>query len=69
MSKENVDIKYELIPYDGFIGSKEFDFDKAIYDLNSQIELLSSQADNLDYVVAIARVKSKFVCTFIFQLC
>ena len=54
MSKENVDIKYELIPYDGFIGSKEFDFDKAIYDLNSQIELLSSQADNLDYVVAIA---------------
>lgn len=54
MSKENVDIKYELIPYDGFSGSKEFDFDKAIYDLNSQIELLSSQADNLDYVVAIA---------------
>ena len=43
-----------MIPYDGFIGSKEFDFDKAIYDLNSQIELLSSQADNLDYVVAIA---------------
>ena len=32
MSKENVDIKFELIPYDGFIGSKEFDFDKAIYD-------------------------------------
>ena len=49
-----MDIKCELIPYDGFIGSKEFDFDKAIYDLNSQIELLSSQADNLDYVVAIA---------------
>ena len=49
-----MDIKYELIPYDGFIGSREFDFDKAIYDLNSQIELLSSQADNLDYVVAIA---------------
>lgn len=54
MSKENIDIKYELIPYDGFIDSKEFDFDKAIYDLNSQIELLSSRADNLDYVVAIA---------------
>ena len=54
MSKENIDIKYELIPYDDFIDSKEFDFDKAIYDLNSQIELLSSRADNLDYVVAIA---------------
>lgn len=54
MSESNVDIKYELIPYDGFIGSQEFDFDKTIYDLHSQIELLSSQADNLDYVVAIA---------------
>lgn len=54
MSEEKVDIRYELISYDGFIGSQEFDFDKTIYDLNSQIELLSSQADYLDYVVAIA---------------
>lgn len=54
MSEEILDIKYELIPYDGFIGSQEFDFDRTIYDLNSQIELLSSQTDNLDYVVAIA---------------
>ena len=53
-SKENMDIKYELIPYIEFIGSQEFDFDKTIYDLNSKVELLSSQADNLDYVVAIA---------------
>lgn len=45
---------YELIPYDSFIGSKEFDFDKTIYDLNSQMDLLSSHADNLDYIVAIA---------------
>lgn len=52
--KANLDIKYELIPYDSYIGLQEFDFDKTIYDLNSQIELLSSQADNLDYVVAIA---------------
>ena len=36
MSNENVNIKYELIPYDSFIGSKEFDFDKAIYDLAKQ---------------------------------
>lgn len=54
MNEENLDIKYELISYDGFIGSQEFDFDRIIYDLDSQIELLSSQADNLDYVVAIA---------------
>lgn len=47
-------IKYELIPYDDFVGSEEFDFDKTIYDLNSQIELLSSKADKLDYIVAIA---------------
>ena len=59
MSKKNGDIKYELIPYDDFIASKEFDFDKIIYDLNSQIELLSSQADDLDYIIAIA---SGIVC-------
>lgn len=59
MNNENLDIKYELIPYDSFIGSQEFDFDKTIYDLNSQIELLSSQADTLDYVVAVA---SGIVC-------
>ncbi len=51
---EKLDIGYELIPYDSFVGSPEFDFDKNIYDLNSQIELLSSQTDTLDYVVAIA---------------
>lgn len=54
MSEDNFDIKCELIPYDGFIGSQKFGFDKIIYDLNSQIELLSCQADNLDYIVAIA---------------
>lgn len=48
------DIEYGLIPYDGFIGSEEFDLDRTIYDLNSQIKLLTSQADKLDYVVAIA---------------
>ena len=52
--EEISDIEYELIPCDGFIGSEEFDLDKTIYDLNSQIKLLSSQADKLDYVVAIA---------------
>lgn len=54
MSEKNLDIEYELIPYDDFVGSQKFDFDKTIYDLNSQIELLSSQADNLDYIVAVA---------------
>ena len=54
MSEDYTNLKYELIPYDNFVGSDAFDFDKTIYDLNSQIELLSSQADNLDYIVAVA---------------
>lgn len=54
MSNPNKDIQFELIPDNDFIGAKEFDFNKTIYDLNSQIDLLSSKADNLDYIVAIA---------------
>ena len=29
-------------------GNSEFDFDKIIFDLDSKIEMLSSQADSLD---------------------
>ena len=61
------DIKYELIPYDDFIGSKEFDIDKTIYDLNSQMELLSNQADNLDYFVAL-QVVLHVVCWIFFRV-
>ena len=35
-------------------GNSEFDFDKIIFDLDSKIEMLSSQADSLDYIVAAA---------------
>ena len=59
MSEDNLNIKCELISDHEFIGSSEFDFDKIIFDLNSQIDLLSSQADSLDYIVAIA---SGIVC-------
>lgn len=59
MNEDNLNIKCELIFDDEFIGSSEFDFDKIIFDLNSQIDLLSSQADSLDYIVAIA---SGIVC-------
>ena len=59
MNEDNLNIKCELISDDKFIGSSEFDFDKIIFDLNSQIDLLSSQADSLDYIVAIA---SGIVC-------
>ncbi len=57
-----MNIKCELISDDEFIGSSEFDFDKIIFDLNSQIDLLSSQADSLDYIVAIA---SGTVCSIL----
>lgn len=59
MNEDNLNIKCELISDDEFIGSSEFDFDKIIFDLNSHIDLLSSQADSLDYIVAIS---SGIVC-------
>lgn len=62
LSEENMDIKYELIPYDDFVGPQNFDFDKNIYDLNNQLELLSNQADNLDYIIAIS---SGIVCSML----
>lgn len=52
MNEEN--LKCELIPDNEFIGSSEFNFDQVIFDLNSQIDLLSNQADGLDYIIAVA---------------
>ena len=54
MTKEDFEINYELVPYEGIVESKDFDFDKIIFDLDEEIDLLSSQADNLDYLIAIA---------------
>ena len=54
MTKEDFEINYELVPYEGIVESKDFDFDKIIFDLDEKIDLLSSQADNLDYLIAIA---------------
>lgn len=48
------DIDVSLIPYESNISNPEFDFDRIIYDLDGQIDLLSSRADNLDYLVAVA---------------
>lgn len=48
------DLDVSIIPCEqGDIGIN-FDLDQIIYDLDSQIELLSSQADTLDYLVAVA---------------
>lgn len=47
-------IDVSLIPYSQYIGESEYDLDRIIYDLDSQIDLLSSHADTLDYLVSIA---------------
>lgn len=59
---DNSHIECELLPGEYSIISEEFDFDRIIYDLDSQIELLSSQADSMDYIVAIA---SGIVCSML----
>lgn len=48
------DIDISLVPYEQFVSGTDFDLDRIIYDLDNQIELLSSQADNLDYLVSAA---------------
>lgn len=59
MDSELQKVQYELVPHSEFVGLKQYDFDQTIFDLNSQIDMLSSQADSLDYIVAVA---SGIVC-------
>ena len=47
------DLQIELTPYNEILTDAEYDFDRVIYGLDSQIDLLSSQADKLDYLVSI----------------
>lgn len=48
------DVQVALIPYTGLAARKNFDLDALIFDLNQQMELLRSQADQVDYLVAIS---------------
>lgn len=48
------DVQVSLSPYDGNGGDSNYDIDRIIFDLDSQIDLLSSQADKLDYLVSVA---------------
>jgi hypothetical protein len=48
------DLQIEILPYDKPSQVKDFDIDRIIYDLDSQIDFLSSQADKLDYLVSIS---------------
>lgn len=47
-------IQIELVPHSEAGAGHECDLDRMIFDLDSQIDLLSSKADNLDFLVAIA---------------
>lgn len=43
-----------LTPYEGTVENSESDLNRIIFDLDSQINLLSSKADGLDYLVSVA---------------
>lgn len=50
---ETDNLQIELKPYSEAMVNAENDLDKIIYDLDSQIDLLTSQADKFDYLVSI----------------
>ena len=52
--KENNHLHVEIQQYDKNRFKEEYDLDRIIFDLESDIHLLSSQADKLDYLVSIA---------------
>ena len=51
--RTNNELEIELIPQIESTLDAEYDLDRIIYDLDSQIDLLSSQADKLDYLISI----------------
>jgi hypothetical protein len=53
-------LQISLTPYNENYANDEYDLDKIIFSLDSKIELLSSQADRLDYLVSIS---SGLICS------
>lgn len=51
---ETDNLKIELKLYSESIHNAEYDLDRIIFDLDSQIDLLTSQADKIDYLVSVA---------------
>lgn len=47
-------LQIDFVPYDKVTTHSTFDLDQVIFDLDTQIEALSSSADNLDYLISIA---------------
>lgn len=52
-------LQIELQEYNESVVHSNFDLDRIIYDLDSQIDLSASQADKLDYLISIS---SGIVC-------
>ena len=50
----NLDIEYKILPYENFSEKEEFYFDEIIFDVDSKLDLLSSNADKFDYLLAIS---------------
>ncbi|MBE6666593.1 MAG: hypothetical protein E7603_10365 [Ruminococcaceae bacterium] len=50
----NTELQVSLIPYEKIAEDQKYDLDQMIFDLDRQIDLLSSQADKWDYFVSIA---------------
>ena len=48
------DINISLVPYESNMSDPDWDLDRIIYDLDGQIDLLSSQADTLNYLISVA---------------
>lgn len=53
MTDTTTELQIEIIPCDNLETPTEYDLDRILFDLDSKIDLLSSQADKLDYLVAI----------------
>ena len=47
------ELQVKLVPNNEMAIANEYDFDKIIFDLDSQVDLLSSQADKYDYLVSV----------------
>lgn len=47
------ELQVKLVPNNEMAIANKYDFDKIIFDLDSQVDLLSSQADKYDYLVSV----------------
>lgn len=50
---DKIELQIKLVPNNEMAATNEFDFDKIIFDLDSQVDLLSSQADKYDYLLSV----------------